>query len=207
MDGIVTMRFQDINAALEAARAEIKQKYQPEKEDTTLKALQASQIREEDYFCHVTHKEWDAILHDIRLAHENDTESALDHSNTLKMIADAERALRFPGNALDKFCYVMCSQLQISYEKLTDKERADLKSIMKKSGIFKDSPWAAGNEDNFFVYGQFSLYSKRSDQNVRHVNAALITIFCRFRDYAFNLSLTSGNLCDNFIYGGSYKHI
>ena len=102
--------------------------------------MQASQIQEEDYFCHVTHKEWDAILHDIRLAHEADAESAPDDSSTLKIIADAEKAMCFPGNALDKFCYVMCSQLQISYEKLTEKERTDLKNIMKKSGIYKDSP-------------------------------------------------------------------
>ena len=87
VDGIATMRFQDINASLEAVRAEIQQKYQPEEEDTTLKALQVSQIQEED-----------------------------------------------------KFCYVMCSQLQISYEKLIEKERTDLKNIMKKSGIYKDSP-------------------------------------------------------------------
>lgn len=140
VDGIATMRFQDINASLEAVRAEILKKYQPEEEDTTLKALQASQIQEEDYFCHVTHKEWDAILHDIRLAHQADAESAPDDSSTLKIIADAEKAMCFPGNALDKFCYVMCSQLQISYEKLTEKERTDLKNIMKKSGIYKDSP-------------------------------------------------------------------
>ena len=43
-------------------------------------------------------------------------------------------------DALDKFCYVMCSQLQISYEKLTEKERTDLKNIMKISDIYKDSP-------------------------------------------------------------------
>lgn len=140
VDSIATMRFQDINATLEAVRAEIQQKYQPAEEDTTLKALQASQIQEEDYFCHVTHKEWDEILHDIRLDHEDDAESAPDGSNTLKMIEEAERAMRFPGNALDKFCYIMCSQLQISYDKLTEKERTDLKNIMKKSGIYKDSP-------------------------------------------------------------------
>jgi len=107
VDGIATMRFQDINAMLEAVRAEIRQKYQPEEEDTTLKALQASQIQEEDYFCHVTHKERDAILHDIRLDHEADAKNAPDDSNTLKMIEDVEKAMRFPGNALDKFCYVM----------------------------------------------------------------------------------------------------
>lgn len=54
VDGIATMRFQDINATLKAVRTEIQQKYQPEEEDTTLKALQASQIQEEDYFCHVS---------------------------------------------------------------------------------------------------------------------------------------------------------
>lgn len=53
VDGIATMRFQDINASLETVRAEILKKYQPEEENTTLKALQASQIQEEDYFCHV----------------------------------------------------------------------------------------------------------------------------------------------------------
>lgn len=79
-----------------------------------MKALQASQIQEEDYFCHATHKEWDTILRDIRLNREANSESTLDDSSTLKMIADVEKAMRFPGNALDKFCYAMCSQLQIS---------------------------------------------------------------------------------------------
>ena len=50
------MRFQDINAALEAVRAEILQKYPLNvrgvniDKNITLKALQASQIQEEEYF-------------------------------------------------------------------------------------------------------------------------------------------------------------
>lgn len=44
VDGIATMSFQDMNASLETVRAEILKKYQPEEENTTLKALQASQI-------------------------------------------------------------------------------------------------------------------------------------------------------------------
>ena len=102
----------------------------------SLKTLQASQIQEENYFCHATHKEWDAILHDIRLEHKVDAESAPDDSSTLKIITDAEKAMRFPGNALDRFWYVMCSQLQISYEKLTEKEHTDLKNAVKKSTVF-----------------------------------------------------------------------
>ena len=86
VDGIATMRFQDLNGLLEITRAEVQSRYQPEENDTAIKALQASQIQEEDFFCHVTHKTWDSILHDIRNAHKNDRESAPDDSNSLKMI-------------------------------------------------------------------------------------------------------------------------
>ncbi len=49
--------------------------------------------------------------------------------------------MRFPGNALDKICYVMLfTKLQSAMKSLTEKERTDLKNIMKKSGIYKDSP-------------------------------------------------------------------
>ena len=140
VDGIATMRFQDINASLEAVRAEIRQKYQPEEEDTTLKALQASQIQEEDYFCRITHRSWDAILHDIREAHKDDTDSAPGGSNALKLIKDAKKALAVPCSYLDVFTALICTQLQIRYEKLTEQERTILKNIMRKSPAYKDSP-------------------------------------------------------------------
>ena len=140
VDGIATMRFQDINASLEAVRTEIRQKYQPEEEDTTLKALQASQIQEEDYFCQVTHRTWDTILHAIRETHKNDTDSAPDGSNGMKLIKDAKKALAVPGSYLDVFTALMCTQLQIRYEKLSEQERTVLKNVMKKTPAYKDSP-------------------------------------------------------------------
>ena len=140
VDGIATMRFQDLNGLLEITRAEVQSRYQPEKNDTAIKALQASQIQEEDFFYHVTHKTWDSILHDIRNAHKNDRESAQDDSNSLKMIQAVQKALRTPGTFLDVFCHIMCEQLQIKYEKLSDQDRSALKRIMKKSGHYKDSP-------------------------------------------------------------------
>lgn len=56
VDGIATMRFQNLNNVLAVTRAEVLRQYQLVEEDTPLKALQASQIQEDDYFCHVTHK-------------------------------------------------------------------------------------------------------------------------------------------------------
>lgn len=140
VDGIATMRFQDLNNVLEVTRAEVLRQYQPMEEDTPLKALQASQIQEDDYFCHMTHKTWDSILHSIRKAHKNDVESAPDSSNSLKLIKDIQKALRVPGTYLDVFCHVMCDSLKIKYDKLSEKERSDLKRVLQKSEIYRDSP-------------------------------------------------------------------
>ena len=80
------------------------------------------------------------ILHDIRNLHKDDTDSVPDSSNALKLIRDAQRAMAIPGSYLDVFTAIMCTQLQIRYEKLTEQERTVLKSIMKKFPAYKDSP-------------------------------------------------------------------
>ena len=140
VDCIATMHFKDFNSLPEVLREQVLSKYQPVKEDTVLKALEALQIHEEDYFCQITHRTWDAILHDIRTVHQDDTDSASDDSNTLKLIRDAQSAMAMPGSYLDVFTALMCTQLEIRYEKLTEQERTALKNIMKKSPAYKDSP-------------------------------------------------------------------
>ena len=140
VDGVATMHFNDFNSLLEVLREQVLSQYQPTEEDTVLKALETMQVQEEDYFCHVTHRTWDAILHDIRESHKDDTDSAPDDSNALKLLKDAQRALAVPGSYLDVFAALMCMQLQIRYEKLTEQERTALKNIMKKSPAYKDSP-------------------------------------------------------------------
>ena len=140
VDGVATMHFKDFNSLLEVLREQVLSKYQPIEEDTVLKALEALQIQEEDYFCQITHRTWDAILHDIRNVHKDDTDSAPDDSNALKLLKDAQKAMAVPGSYLDVFTALMCMQLQIRYEKLTDQERTALKNIMKKSPAYKDSP-------------------------------------------------------------------
>lgn len=140
VDGVATMHFNDFNSLLEVLREQVLSQYQPAEEDTALKALETMQVQEEDYFRHVTHRTWDTILHDIREAHKDDTDSASDDSNALKLIKDAQRALAVPGSYLDVFTALTCTQLQIRYEKLTEQERTALKNIMKKSPVYKDSP-------------------------------------------------------------------
>lgn len=140
VDGIATMHFKDFNSLLEVLREQVLSKYQPVEEDTALKALETLQVQEDDYFCQITHRTWDAILHDIRNLHKDDTDSAPDSSNALKLIRDAQRAMAVLGSYLDVFTALMCTQLQIRYDKLTEQERKFLKNIMKESPAYKDSP-------------------------------------------------------------------
>ena len=140
VDCIATMHFNDFNSLLEVLREQVLSQYQLAEEDTALKALETMQVQEGDYFCHVTHRTWDTILHGIREAHKDDTDSAPDDSSALKLLKDAQRAMVVPGSYLDVFTALMCSQLQIRYEKLTEQERTALKNIMKKSPAYKDSP-------------------------------------------------------------------
>ena len=76
----------------------------------------------------------------IREAHKDDTDSAPDDSNAMKLIKDAKKALAVPGSCLDVFTALMCTQLQIRYEKLSEQERTVLKNVMKKTPTYKDSP-------------------------------------------------------------------
>ena len=140
VDGVATSHFNDFNSLLEVLREQVLSKYQPVEEDIALKALDALQVQEEDYFCQVTHRTWDAILHDIREAHKDDIDSAPDGSNAVKLLKDTQKAMTVPGSYLDVFTALMCTQLQIRYEKLSEQERTVLKNVMKKSPAYKDSP-------------------------------------------------------------------
>ncbi len=122
VDGVATSHFNDFNSLLEVLREQVLSQYQPIEEDTALKALEALQVQEEDYFCQVTHRTWDAILHDIRNVHKDDKDSAPDGSNAVKLLKDAQKAMAIPGSYLDVFTALMCTQLQIRYERLSEQE-------------------------------------------------------------------------------------
>ena len=102
--------------------------------------LLAAQVEEEDFFCHVTHKTWDAILHDIRKAHEHDIESTPDFSLAKKMALEIQKALKSPGDHLAKIWKVIFNLLDIDFDKLTADEQKVLKKVLSKSPVIKNNP-------------------------------------------------------------------
>ena len=76
VDRIADMRIHDMNAILEANRKQIMEKHNPGENDLYVRTLELAQVREEDYFAHVVHKDIDGIMQDIREAHRKDTTTA-----------------------------------------------------------------------------------------------------------------------------------
>ena len=139
VDGMATMRFRDMNSSLAAVRAMILEDHPEAVADRAIKVLEAGQIEEEDFFCHVTHKTWDAILHDIRKAHENDMESAPDTTPADELIKEVRKAMQSTGDRVQEFLEIFCKAFQLKYKRLTDEERTTLKKLFKRSPLIKNS--------------------------------------------------------------------
>ena len=139
IDGHATARFRDMNEGLEEQRLALIQKHRYVDGDLYSETLLAAQLEEEDFFCHVTHKTWDAILHDIRKAHENDMESAPDTTPADELIKEVRKAMQSPGDRIQEFLEIFCKAFQLKYKRLTDEERTTLKRLFKRSPLIKNS--------------------------------------------------------------------
>lgn len=139
VDGIATMHFHDTNSSLAALRAMILEEHPEATADRAIKVLEACQVEEEDFFCHVTHKTWDVILHDIRKAHENDSESAPDTTPADELIREVQKAMQSPGDRVQQFTEIFCKAFRLKYKRLSQEERSLLKKLFKKSPLIKNS--------------------------------------------------------------------
>ena len=117
VDGIATMHFHDTNSSLAALRAMILEEHPEATADRAIKVLEACQVEEEDFFCHVTHKTWDVILHDIRKAHENDSESAPDTTPADELIREVQKAMQSPGDRVQQFTEIFCKAFRLKYKR------------------------------------------------------------------------------------------
>lgn len=138
VDGIATGRFNNLNNSLENVRAEIISQNPDIEEDVPLRTLSASQINEEDFFCHITHKTWDTILKDIRKNHEHDIDSMPDDDDILS-IQKLNQIMKSSGSSIDKYIEVFCNSLGIKYKRVSENEKESFKKLLKRSPAIKNS--------------------------------------------------------------------
>ena len=141
IDGHATSTFRTLYESLEEQRQIIVQKYKQADKDFYSKTILAAEVKEENFFCQVTHKTWDAILHDIRKAHEHDIDSTPDYSLAKKMALEIRKAIQSSGDYLGKVWAVIFNMLGIDFYKLPPDEQKILKRILSKSPNIKNSPF------------------------------------------------------------------
>ena len=129
----------DLVLMLEAVFRRVLEEHPEATADRAIKVLEACQVEEEDFFCHVTHKTWDVILHDIRKAHENDSESAPDTTPADELIREVQKAMQSPGDRVQQFTEIFCKAFRLKYKRLSQEERSLLKKLFKKSPLIKQS--------------------------------------------------------------------
>ena len=122
VDGMATMRFHDMNSSLAAVRAMILEEHPEAVADRAIKVLEACQVEEEDFFCHVTHKTWDVIP-----------------TPADELIREVQKAMQSPGDRVQQFTEIFCKAFQLKYKRLSQEERSLLKKLFKKSPLIKQS--------------------------------------------------------------------
>lgn len=140
MDGLAASRFHDLKQSLAADRARLLEEHPEAVTDRAFRIFDAGMIEEDDFFCHITHKAWDAILRDIRKAHEKDFESAPVTTPADEIFMEIRRIVQSPvHNTIDTFLEAFCKGFQIKSKNLPPNEKAALIKIFKRSPVIKNS--------------------------------------------------------------------
>lgn len=139
IDNIAGMQIKNLNAWIDVVRQELIEKYNPDKDDTTLRVLEAAHIKDDEYFSHLVNEDIDRIINDLRENHSKDATSAPEESVAEQMKKDLEELVNFKGSKLEKQLIVYCKQLKIDYKKLTPEEFRVFIQILRKSKLYSSS--------------------------------------------------------------------
>ena len=137
IDNIAGMQIQNLNAWIDVVRQELIDKHNPDKDDPTLRVLEAAHIHDDEYFSHLVNEDIDRIIRDLRDKHRKDSTSAPEVSVAQQMKKDLDEVANFKGSRLEKQMVLYCKQLQIDYRKLTEEEFRWFIRILKKSKLYK----------------------------------------------------------------------
>lgn len=131
------MQIQNLNAWVDVARAEIMEQYQLGEHDKTMYLLEATHVREGDYFSSRVHTDIDAIMENLREAHRGRSDSAPENILVADLKRDMEEVANFEGSRLDQLLMIFCKQTKLRYNKLIEEEKQWLTRILQKLDLAK----------------------------------------------------------------------
>ncbi len=137
VNGIAATQIQNLNAWMDATRAEIMEKYQPGEHDSTVYLLNAAHIQESEYFSRRGHDDIDG-MEDIKEAHRGRSESAPNNS-AAELKRDLEEVANFKRSRTEQLILLFCKQTRLKYSRLAEEEKPWLTRITQKSELAKSS--------------------------------------------------------------------
>lgn len=153
VDRIADMRINDLNQILELTRQSVIEKYSPDENDLHTRTLQLAQISEDIFYSHVIHKDLDAIVKDIRTAHQQDHTTADADTQTSATVEEVQemldKATQYQGSLNQKRAYLICEMLHVDYDKLPQDEREALSRISRKSPLMTSAISQRGKSSSF----------------------------------------------------------
>ena len=137
VDRIADMRFNDMNAVLEAVRQMALMKNDGDANDLYLRTLEAAQIREDEYFGSLIADDLKGILRDIRNEHRPDTMTADETSLVATVQGQLQDAMNFEGSVEEKKAKALLATLGIDYDAITMEQFVNLIEVLKLSKHLK----------------------------------------------------------------------
>ncbi|MCD7805828.1 MAG: helix-turn-helix domain-containing protein [Lachnospiraceae bacterium] len=153
VDRIADMHINDMNQLLEKMRQTIVEKYSPEENDLNVRTLELAQVSEDMFYSHVIHNDLDAIVKDIRAAHQKDRTTAdpdHDTATTTEQVQEMmNKALSYEGTVNQKRAYLVCQMLQINYESIPSEDRKVFERVCARSLMFPSDIRQRGKAASF----------------------------------------------------------
>lgn len=137
VDGMAAEQIQNLNAWVDAARAQIIQKYQPGEDDITTAMMKAVRIHEGEYFSQRVHDDIDSIIADMKKKRAGRSTDVPISSAVIEFKETLEQVANIKGSRLEKLIFLFCKQTKIQYKKLTEEEKRWLIQIAKKSELVR----------------------------------------------------------------------
>lgn len=154
VDGIAAMQIQSMNSVVDMARIEIEERYHPAEDDRYMQTLQAAHIDEDSYFAQLIHGDIDAIAKDLHVAHIEDSDTAPAESVGDELRKSLEAATAFKGSAEEKKLKILCDQLGINYDGLSEDEFAVMIKVLSRSKKLKSAVSQRGKASPYQKHGK-----------------------------------------------------
>lgn len=171
---VADMRINQMNQVLEKAREMVMQRCGVESSDIDMRTLELAMVSEDMFYSHVIQKDMEAIIKDIRTAHESDSTTADAEEPSTAMVQEYTDAIQeiatldAPNN--EKRAMIAAKTLQIDYSSMSEEEKRVLERLSSRSPVFIDffQRYKLGKPLNFSTSRPAGKHSKgKSKQRKR----------------------------------------